>query len=372
MTEIDVGWRTALLFALSATTALAALIIGVRAAERPAFLWLTALLCIWCWHTIPFIIGFAGAYNAFPWLTFAPFSMELWFGPLLYLHAFTLAYGKLRPCHWWWLAPGAAQFVYYCVCFLALGDAPAKFAFSIAFHEPYITPVESILGLCLGIAGMVLVVRLAGRYKRWLEQRHAAADAYDPTWLKRFVMVTCLAIAIWGGFEIWGILFGTLRYIDTYWLYVAIGTIFLVVALDALTKVDKLFPKIAALEPTQATSPDPRVDVTAIAEKIRREGLHRDPDLNLARLARHVGTNESYLSRAINTSAGVNFNRFINEIRVQDVCDRLRDPNEKRSILHTAMDSGFASKATFNRVFREITGETPGRWRRAAKERLNS
>ena len=372
MTALDIGWRTALLFALSAPTAIAAGFIVRRATEQPAFNWLAALLLAWCWYTVPYIIGFAGAYSAFPWLTFAPFNVELWFGPLLYLHAYTLVYGRPRKAQLWWLAPGAAQFGYYSVCFVTIGDASAKFAYTEAVHGPYIVPLESSLGLGLGVAGMALTMRLSSRYQDWLQQQHAAAEAYDPAWLRRFVATTCLVIAAWAGSELWGMVVGELGYLDSYWLYVAVGILFMVMAFDALTRVDLLFPKISPPAAMPRERPKPKIDVDRLAERIRRDGLHRDPELTLARLARHIGTNENYLSRAINGSAGVNFNRFINTLRVEEVCAHLRDPEEQRSILRIAMESGFASKATFNRVFREITGETPGRRRKAALQGLKS
>jgi len=48
-------------------------------------------LCVFA--LCPQTIGFSGFYEVWPELTFFPFSVELWLGPLFYLHAFLLIKG---------------------------------------------------------------------------------------------------------------------------------------------------------------------------------------------------------------------------------------------------------------------------------------
>ena len=57
-----------------------------RAANR----WLALLIVAVAALITPYIIGFAGFYDAWPWLSFTPFSYTLAFGPLLWLYAATL------------------------------------------------------------------------------------------------------------------------------------------------------------------------------------------------------------------------------------------------------------------------------------------
>ena len=59
----------------------------------------------------PYIIGFAGFYDTYPWLSFAPFSTSLSFGPLLYLHIYALIHGR-TPERWGLhLVPYGVQFL---------------------------------------------------------------------------------------------------------------------------------------------------------------------------------------------------------------------------------------------------------------------
>ena len=363
MEQIDIGWRTALLFSLSLPIFLSAIFVALKAVERPAGYFLSALLVTWAIHSIPYIIGFAGAYDAFPWLTFAPFNMELWFGPLLYLHVYFLVRKERLQHMWWWLLPGAVQFTYYLTCFVTLGAAERKFAYNDSFHEPFLVPIETITGLGLAIAGAYLAVRQLREYRQWLDKTSAAADEFDPVWLKRFVWTMALIVLLWVSFDIWDTISGGLSYIENYWMYVAIGAAVLWLGFDGLSHASTRFPKISALSQPLPQKTPAKLDVADIRKRILHAGWHRDEDLSISQLAQRLGTNETYLSQAINRGSGFNFNRFINEIRVKEVCDQLAKDDGSRSLLDIALGAGFASKATFNRVFKETTGMTPSQWR---------
>lgn len=101
-------------------------------------------------------------------------------------------------------------------------------------------------------------------------------------------------------------------------------------------------------------------------ELVREHGWWRDPDLTAPLLARHLATNTTYLSRALNDGLGQNFNEFVNRIRIEAVTAELARPDLNRDVLAIALDAGFNSKASFNRVFKRLTGQTPTDFRRHA------
>ena len=59
---------------------------GNRTANR----WLALLIVAVAALITPYIIGFAGFYDRWHWLSFAPFNYTLAFGPLLWLYATSL------------------------------------------------------------------------------------------------------------------------------------------------------------------------------------------------------------------------------------------------------------------------------------------
>jgi AraC-like DNA-binding protein len=85
-----------------------------------------------------------------------------------------------------------------------------------------------------------------------------------------------------------------------------------------------------------------------------------EPELTLAELAQRLGTHATLLSKVINTGCGQNFNDFVNSYRVAEACRLLADPQFAHySLVGVALESGFNSKSTFNRVFKKLDGRAP-------------
>lgn len=108
---------------------------------------------------------------------------------------------------------------------------------------------------------------------------------------------------------------------------------------------------------------DPRSsqDFIRVKKLLEDERLYLDADLSLERLARHIGLNRSRLSAAINADGATNFSGLINSLRV-DYAKELLSKTEL-SVIKIAFESGFNSKSTFNRVFKDMVGLTPRNWR---------
>ncbi|HRI76507.1 MAG TPA: AraC family transcriptional regulator [Alphaproteobacteria bacterium] len=103
----------------------------------------------------------------------------------------------------------------------------------------------------------------------------------------------------------------------------------------------------------------------AVAEKIRvlmeMDKVYQEHTFSRADLAREVGVSESALSKVVNAAFGRSLPKLLNEYRVEDAKRMLADSSIPIQVI--ASDAGFNSLASFNRVFRDITGETPSAWR---------
>ncbi len=108
-------------------------------------------------------------------------------------------------------------------------------------------------------------------------------------------------------------------------------------------------------------------DFVRIKEVMMKDSLYLDPEFRLDRLARTVGMNRTRVSAAINAQEGLNFSTLVNQMRVEHA--KLLLTNGNQSISAIAFDSGFNSKATFNRVFKECVGRTPREWRGGSSAR---
>ena len=91
------------------------------------------------------------------------------------------------------------------------------------------------------------------------------------------------------------------------------------------------------------------------------ERPYLEPELTLSELAQRLRTQPALLSRVINAGCGQNFNDFVNTYRVAEARRKLADPRFGHySLVGVALDSGFNSKSTFNRVFKKLAGQAPG------------
>ena len=93
----------------------------------------------------------------------------------------------------------------------------------------------------------------------------------------------------------------------------------------------------------------------------------RDSELTLADLAERLRTTPHKLSEVLNAQVGQTFYDFVNGYRVREVQRRIMAGDAERlTILNIALDAGFASKSTFNLVFKKHTGQTPSEFRGGA------
>lgn len=85
-----------------------------------------------------------------------------------------------------------------------------------------------------------------------------------------------------------------------------------------------------------------------------------NPALNLARLSEESGLSAKSISEVLNRHLHKNFNEFINEYRVNEIIERLLQPDSQRYTLTSiAFDCGFNSQPTFQRAFKSVKGLSP-------------
>lgn len=99
-------------------------------------------------------------------------------------------------------------------------------------------------------------------------------------------------------------------------------------------------------------------------EAMMTGGLYRDPDLTLDALADRMGLSRHQLSHYLNRHRGMNFNRFLNELRVREAMALLAADRD-RTVLAIAFEVGFNSKSSFNEVFQRLSGMTPTEYRKS-------
>lgn len=95
-----------------------------------------------------------------------------------------------------------------------------------------------------------------------------------------------------------------------------------------------------------------------IEDQMAEEKLFRRPNLTIADLSAALGSNDKYISQAINSLSGKNFSGFLNDYRINEA-KRLMLSGQELTLKQIAADCGFSNPSTFYRQFKDLTGLTP-------------
>ncbi|WP_188112075.1 helix-turn-helix domain-containing protein [Aquimarina sp. RZ0] len=86
--------------------------------------------------------------------------------------------------------------------------------------------------------------------------------------------------------------------------------------------------------------------------------------LSLRELANELKTNTKYLSKTINDHKNLNFNTYINQLRINYMIKLLQSNPKLRNynVKHLAEEVGFNNAEAFSRSFRKVTGKKPSNY----------
>lgn len=363
--QIIIGWRSALIFSVCLPIVISSIILLFRRHERRANVCLALALIASVWSMGPQIIGFANGYSVWPGLTFFPFNTELIIPPLIYFYAHTLMTKAPLGWHKYLLTPGVLTLLYYLAAFIFLGNYRNKWDFSRAVHSPIIEPIIILVTLIMAVVCLWLTISLISRYRVFLTETESAAKDFDPVWLIWVFGLFGLAGAVWLSLGLLSLINPDMSYVAAYPFQLAVMIVFAALGFAAISQVNEAFPKMvtAGILPVQnGVEKNWGDEGKRLKEAVFSNDWHLEARLSIRDVAARMATNESYVSRALNHGIGKSFNRFINELRVEHAKTLIQ--SNAGNFLNVAMDSGFNSKATFNRVFRDITGETPSAFKK--------
>ena len=94
-----------------------------------------------------------------------------------------------------------------------------------------------------------------------------------------------------------------------------------------------------------------------------QEEVYRRPDLNLGQLAQALKMPAYRLSRYFNDYLSTSFPVWLNELRVEWVCQQMIHESDS-SLLELAIQAGYGGKTTFNGQFIKVKGLSPSEFRK--------
>lgn len=101
-------------------------------------------------------------------------------------------------------------------------------------------------------------------------------------------------------------------------------------------------------------------------ELMKTEHSYRQRDLTVEKVAKMIGTNRTYLSKAINEKTALSFNYYINSYRIKEAEWLLSDPGNDIPLKTLSYELGFHSISTFYKLFNDVIGMPPSKFREKA------
>lgn len=126
----------------------------------------------------------------------------------------------------------------------------------------------------------------------------------------------------------------------------------------------RLYPIISAIlvEPISNKKNSNQMAWDDIKNNIINKQLHLKQGVTIEEIATQLKTSRSTLSSIINKEAGMNFNSWINDLRIEDAKRYMLD-NPTHTIAQIAEMVGYSEASNFSRQFKISTQYSPLQWR---------
>ena len=237
----------------------------------------------------------------------------------------------------------------------------------IAYRSYVFLPMMYAYFLLMGIGLIIYMAYALRQYGYWLRDNYADLEHKE----------------VWQGFVVLAIMFlvfGIYTYIyeGTAYLYALLAgfavlicyLLWRVETLSDLTNKEVSGCEVAPLSAFEVTTPNnlttlkPQDLTTSLQKHCIDTQLYLQHDLNIAQLAKAIGTNRFYLSQYFSTQ-GITYNAYINDLRIDHFTRLYREAvAEGRSFTaqQLAGESGYRSYSTFRLAFKQRMGQNVREW----------
>lgn len=104
----------------------------------------------------------------------------------------------------------------------------------------------------------------------------------------------------------------------------------------------------------------------SLENAMRTEKMFLQTNLSLQELSNNVKIPQHHITQTLNIYKRQNFYDYVNAYRVEAFIKNLKNGDaDNFSLLGIAFDSGFNSKSSFNRVFKNTTGKSPSEFKKS-------
>lgn len=344
---------------------------SIRYLDRSAK-WLSLLIFLMTLYVTPWMLGHDGWYSMDGYrefLFFMPLQQFFLIGPIIYFYvrSVTNPAKRLSRRDWLHFIPAAAYLIYSIYIFIYDVFVVDAFFFYADGRDKDLANWYQISGLFMWLGYAIWGYLEHLKFSSKIVEVASYADTIKFTWIRQFLIALLIVIVLRLSFFIlypeWGS-FG-----EKWWYYLFISIIFYFIAFKGLIHVVQwntvpVHPDLNLSVDLTTTTRISDEDLSKWKQRVlgylNENIAYRNPNLTLGDIAEGIATTPRQISQVINQGFDMNFNDFINEMRVKAIIDLLKEGKHKKfTLLSLAMECGFNSKATFNRAFKKFTDRTP-------------
>lgn len=311
-------------------------------------------------------------------LLWFPYSYLLAIGPLIFLYTRSLAQHDFR-IDWsvlWHFSPVIVELLAQ-LYFIKEGIAENRVHYDVPGFIGFRVAHLTASAISISVYGRKSL-ELIREHETVIVQNFSNQRDVTLTWLSKLVKYMRVLWLFWLAFEVSFTLFlqfqmhFILVYVILYLLLGATTYSTYWIGIHALTKASSRLEMVPAPVIPEKLSVYSRLsdeDLKTYSESLNRlmgnEKLYLHETLTLRILAQRLEVEPNLLSHVLNNVLRKSFHDYVNEFRIQEVIRKM-DSKEFRhlKIVEVAYECGFNSKATFNRVFKKLTGKSPSDFRK--------
>lgn len=217
---------------------------------------------------------------------------------------------------------------------------------------------------------------LSFQYIRQRKEQHQMPDD-TARWLNQFLLLFLVFQTIWFLYLVLYIIPATrqplLNAVGWYPVFVPLAVLIYWLGLKGYLVNNRLTTGQQNNKPASPASRLPDTSAEAFILRLQQAmeagQLYLDPSLTVNSLARQVGIPAKTVSAVLNQHLDKSFSTFVNEYRVAAFKRRvLQEDTSHLTIPGIAMECGFSSSATFQRIFKQLTGATPSQFIQDTKQ----
>ena len=355
-------------------------------------LFLALALILTCYHRTSYTIGFMDWYDTFrnTKINYYLISLELIFAPLLYFYVKSITdfNFKLRKQDYYHFMPGII-FIIIKLGILAYDSIQPGFSETQNgylvenFQWKYLDPLVTILVTFQMLLYLAFTFQLYYIYRQRIHHFFSNTFKLELNWIRNFLFLFTF-LFLYSVFQLLvDVVISELSWTQNWWYHFFSALVIIYVGmmgyftntsklsdLDFKNTLEIFSPAIKPNDAMRNTSFSSGFSEKKefLSKFMKDQKPYLNPDLNLIDLAKELNMSRAELSEVINSGFQQNFNDFINQHRVDNIKELISQGKHKQlTLLGVAIESGFNSKATFNRVFKKLTHFSPSEYLKTIK-----